>query len=66
MVPLNDHPNQHFNRENQRSREYSHVLKYKTHTTMTNLITLEDKETIFLGDFNVDLMRNETHFKYLK
>ncbi len=32
---------------------------------MTDLITLEDKETIFLGDVNVDLMKNETDLKYL-
>ncbi len=32
---------------------------------MTVLITLEDKETIFLGYFNVDLMKNETHLNYL-
>ncbi len=33
--------------------------------TMTDLVTLEDKETIFLGDFNVDLIKYETNLKYL-
>ncbi len=32
---------------------------------MTDLVTLEDKETIFLGDFNVDLIKHETNLKYL-
>ncbi len=32
---------------------------------MTDLITLEDKETIFLGDFHVYLIKNETHLKYV-
>ncbi len=32
---------------------------------MTDLVTIEDKETIFLGDFNVDFIKHETNLKYL-
>ena len=33
--------------------------------TMTDTITLENKETLFTGDFNVDLLKNEKNLQYL-
>ena len=34
--------------------------------SMVDIITLENKETLFLGDFNVDLLKNEKHLQYLE